>query len=241
MNDPHDNWASVYDFVYKKTYGESAYGAFTNGELDRVREILNNGTIIDYGAGSGRLSIPLKQADYNVIAVEKSSGMTDVLRTKLDNNNLQLNIHNCSIAEYDGETCDLALCVFTVLSYLTTEEELKMTIQNMCNHLSSKGQLFFDLPKKKVFKDPFLNKQIPSEDFKRYIRLISNNEPDVYTYTEECRGVYQGAPFEYHAQFPIRYWEHEYVKELVQNEGLDYKDKFLQFAGTGSYYLFQKN
>jgi len=56
MEQPHDNWATYYDFVYEKTFG-SLYSNLTFETLKAINQILVNGTILDLGAGTGRLVV----------------------------------------------------------------------------------------------------------------------------------------------------------------------------------------
>lgn len=110
MNFPHDNWASYYDYIYETTYG-GIYNKLTADTLQIIRQILPAGTIADFGAGTGRLSIPLKLEGYEVIAVERSKPMADVIIEKAAAINLSLHVKNCSISEFENGKVDLALCL----------------------------------------------------------------------------------------------------------------------------------
>ena len=66
MIQAHDNWGSLYDYVYEQTYGDF-YRDLTVETVDQINQILPSGTIIDYGAGTGRLSIPLSNQGSKVI------------------------------------------------------------------------------------------------------------------------------------------------------------------------------
>lgn len=238
---PHDNWAIYYDFVYERTFGNLYYD-LTAETINVIKEIIKDGTIIDYGAGTGRLTIPLKNMNYDINDVEKSSGMVDILRSKAEEHKLEIPLYNCSISEYENGYCDLALCLFTVLSYATTENKLKKNIQNVCKHLKPKGYFFFDLPNLIFFKaERLIN--INSNNFNRSVTLLADNKnKDVYTYHEKCNGKFKGQQFEYVDEFTIRYWELDFVENLLKLEGLRPIDKdFTQFNSTGSTYkLYQK-
>ncbi|MBV6477955.1 MAG: hypothetical protein HGGPFJEG_00700 [Ignavibacteria bacterium] len=105
MKQPHDNWATFYDFVYEQTFG-SFYSNLTIETLNVINQILPKGTILDFGAGTGRLSIPLTEQNYSVVAVEKSIGMVEQFRANQIKHNLDIQIKNCSIAEYDNGKAD---------------------------------------------------------------------------------------------------------------------------------------
>ena len=145
MKQPHDNWATYYDFVYEQTFG-SLYNNLTTETINTINEILPNGTIIDFGAGTGRLSFPLIEQGYSVIAVEKSKGMVNEFKRKANNCNFDVKIHKCSISDYENGKANLAITLFTVLSYSISEDELSKNIKNICKHINSNGYFFFDLP-----------------------------------------------------------------------------------------------
>ena len=146
---PHDPWADYYDCVYKLTFGER-YQQFTDRTLGVIQELAAPpARIIEFGAGTGRLAIPLAQLGSRVTAVEASASMCDVLRAKAQagvegavvrpcaacrsrsvpeakQGRVELEIFNQTICErlpVDG--FDLGTCVFTVLNYLVDEPRLR--------------------------------------------------------------------------------------------------------------------
>ena len=240
MKQPHDNWGLYYDFVYKKSFG-SFYNNLTAETINTIIEILPKGTIIDYGAGTGRLSFPLTEKGYFLIAVEKSSGMVEEFKRKADNCNLDVKIHNCSISDYQNGKADIAIALFTVLSYATTVKELSNNIKNICHHINSNGYFFFDLPDTVFFNAGRLI-NINTANFKRSVELISNNENDIYIYKENCRGIYNGQEFSYEEEFRIRYWTLSTLDKLLAENGfIDTNKYFPQFNSTGSIYkLYQR-
>ena len=240
IKQPHDNWATFYDFVYEKTFGDF-YNNLTVQTLKAIKDILPNGKIIDYGAGTGRLTIPLKKDGYNTIAVEKSLGMVEELKNKCKVLNLDLPIHNCSISEYNNENADMAMALFTVLSYSINEDQLTSSINNICKHLSPNAFFFFDLPNDFFFNTGRLI-DVQSKDFNRSVEIISTNTNDLYIYKEICSGFYNDQKFSYEDEFQIKYWELAILDSLLVKNGLKQIDKdFSQFNSTGSTYkLYQK-
>ena len=240
MKQPHDNWGIYYDFVYEQTFG-SFYDNLTTETINTINEILPEGNIIDFGAGTGRLSFPLTEQGYSVIAVEKSKGMAEEFKRKVDNSNLDVKIHNCSISDYQNGSADLALAIFTVLSYSLTEDELSRNIKTICQHINPNGYFFFDLPNTVFFNAGRLI-NIDTANFKRSVKLTSNNENDIYTYKELCSGIYNGKVFNYQDEFRIRYWSLDTLDKLLAKNGFsDTLKTFSQFNSTGSTYkLYQR-
>jgi SAM-dependent methyltransferase len=235
----HDNWAIYYDYVYERTYGP-AYSQFTDLTLSAIKDILGSKrSILDFGAGTGRLCIPLKQAGYEVTAIEKSLAMAEIIEQKAKNLNLSIDIHKCGIAEYQNGKADLAIAVFTVLSYATKEEQIEEIVLNIKKHLLPGGYFFFDLPNAKFFQNSGPT-NIQKVDLNRSISLILD-AGDIYLYSETCNGTYNNIPFAYHDEFQIRYWDLNFFEDLLTRHGFrDTNQNFSQFAGTGSTYrLFQ--
>lgn len=239
MKQPHDNWGKYYDFVFEQTFG-SFYTNFTQETLSVINQILSKGTILDLGAGTGRLSIPLAEQGYSVIAVEKSTGMVNEFIRKLEPLNQSIDIHSCSISEYNNGKADLALALFTVLSYLITEDELAKNIENICNHINPNGYFFFDLPSMVFFNTGNVT-NIQKNNFRRLVELTSNNKNDIYTYREKCSGIFNGQDFSYADEFEIRYWSLNTLDKLLMQKGFkDTNESFSQFNSTGSTYKLYK-
>lgn len=239
MKQPHDNWGTYYDFVYERTFG-SFYSKLTKETLNVIKQILPKGTILDFGAGTGRLSLPLAEQGYKLIAVEKSIGMVEEFKRKLDGQNTAIEIHNCSISEYENVKADLAIALFTVLSYSITVDELSKNIENICKHINTNGYFFFDLPNTVFFNTGRLT-NIDTNTFRRLVELKSNNEDDLYTYKEQCSGIFNGQEFSYEDEFKIRYWKISTLDELLSKNGFkDTLKSFPQFNSTGSTYKLYK-
>lgn len=239
MKQAHDNWATFYDFVYEKTFG-SFYYDLTAETLILINDILPNGSIIDFGAGTGRLSFPLLKEGYSVVAVEKSKGMVEEFKRKRDHLNLDLEIHHCSISDYKSIKADLALAMFTVLNYSITEEELSANIENICKHLNLNGYFLFDIPSLELLDEEYLT-NVQSEHFNRIVELININD-DIYTYKEASNGIFKNEKFNYKDEFSIRYWSLYVLDNLLKDHELyDTQKDFSYFNSTGSTYkLYQK-
>ena len=120
---PHSSWADVYDLVYEHSF-RNFYHELTNVTLSVIEDRVNsNSRIVDFGAGTGRLSIPLSKKGFDVVAVDPCEEMLAQLKQKQQNGKLQticLKMENFTT----DDKFDVALCVFTVLLYLLDEKSL---------------------------------------------------------------------------------------------------------------------
>lgn len=240
MKQAHDNWAHFYDFVYEKTFG-SFYQELTAKTLLVIQDILPNGSIIDFGAGTGRLSFPLLQKGYSVVAVEKSKGMVEEIKRKSVLFNLDLEVFNCEISDFHHRKADFLLAIFTVLSYSITKEELSANIKSICRHIKPNGYFLFDLPSLDLLNEVRLT-NIQTEHFNRIVDLIHVKDSNTFYYKERCSGIFKNEKFEYQDVFVIRYWSMDILDDLLQEYGLyNAQRTFPYFDSTGSLYrLYQR-
>ena len=197
-----------------------------------------NKTIIDFGAGTGRISLPLSEKGYCVTAVEPSSEMLKVLTKKSKVKNLHVKVVNTTIQEYKPkEEADLGLLLYTVLSYLTTEKELETAIKVMNASIRKGGYILLDIASKLLFQSSLIQTSQMNRDIK--IEMIDD---EIYTYTEACSGEIDGKKFSYRDIFTIRNWSVEYVIEKMLQSGFEINEKISNdLINSGSdYYLFQK-
>ena len=116
MKKPHDNSAKYYDFVFERRFG-TMYNMLTQNNLSKIKNIALNGKILDFGAGTGRISIPLATDGYEVTAIDCSSEMLEELRRKAQNRNLNIETH-LTLTDINTKDFDLAIGIFTVLAYI---------------------------------------------------------------------------------------------------------------------------
>lgn len=235
---PHENGGPNYDYVFQESFG-AAYGRLTS---QTIRDICNvapaNSRILDFGAGTGRLSIPLAERGHWVTAVDPSSAMIGALELKAGLAGVQVETKTTRMMDFRSpETFDMAICVFTVLLYLQSEEELRESIRSAASSLKSGGHLFLDIPTRAVFQNP------PPARTQSLIRTVTVTPRggDLYDYRDCATIKTRDGEDQYEENFTIRYWEPQRVLDLLAQHGFSVQaDLSKEYAWTGSHYLMLK-
>ena len=218
------------------TFGE-IYERLTSSALAEIRDrVVPPASIVDFGAGCGRLAVPLAKQGYRVTAVEPSGQMLGQLR----NGSVDLDIESIASTMQDysaNRPHDLALCVFTVIAYLLDEASLVAGLGAAARSLSPHGLLLLDVPCPDVV-------QSFDHDTGELIRRVEiETEGDsVYDYREDTvlRGV-DGSTTRYRDHFRIRQWTMQEVLAALDSAGfVRAGDVAARFSGLGADYLLMR-
>ena len=228
---PHDSWAAHYDRVYELTFG-AAYQRFTDVTLAEIERVVPPPLrVVDFGAGTGRLALPLAARGYEVLAVEPSAGMLRCLAGKAGAE--RVSVCQCLLQDFCAEQpFDVALCVFTVMAYLTDEDALRAGLGAMAAALKPSGRLLLDIPMRAAFWGMHKEEGGMTRDV-----VVRSLGGDLFRYEERTRLVEAGGEWVYEDAFDIRFWEPEVVRRLAGECGLVVvEDVSGRFVGTGAGY-----
>ena len=234
VRQPHDSWAEAYDLAYEEEFG-ALYAELTDLTLEVIAGLLPaGGSIVDFGAGTGRLALPLARAGYRVTAVEPSPAMLERLRR--GDTAGQVDCVHAAMQDFESSArFDLAICVFTVVTYLLDEQALTAAMGAASRCLKSRGQLLADVPSRAVFASRSANTGRISREVT--VQPQARNAP-LYRYEEHLTVESAGGTNSYRDVFTIRHWTREQVLAAALAAGLALdKDLSHTFAGTGSEYL----
>jgi SAM-dependent methyltransferase len=132
-----DSYGQYYDLLY----ADKAYEA----EAKAVRDLLRShapeaGTLLEFGAGTGRHARLLAGLGYDVTAVERSSAMLQRATVAAG-----VGYINADIREVDlGRRFDAVVSLFHVVSYQSTDQDVLATFSRAADHLGSGGLFVFD-------------------------------------------------------------------------------------------------
>ena len=240
MTQPHNGSAKYYDFVMERRFGTS-FVNLTANNISKIRDLTENGKILDFGAGTGRISIPLANAGYEVTAVDCSSNMLEELKSKAAAQNLNIPTH-MRLTELITKDFDLAIAIFTVLAYINTEAELEEVFQSIYNSLKPGGLFMFDLENKASYDQicRYNNGVIHEKTYDRVTISFQDNDPNLCNYHEQASGTLpNGEDFNYSESFTIKFWTVDEVCSILSSVGFTQTDKF-SYAGA-NYFILKRN
>ena len=235
---PHDSWANSYDQLFEASFGSHLVN-LTDLTMEVVLELSEpTESILDIGAGTGRMSLPLIESNFYVSALDPSAGMLSQLATKLPNHP-NLALINSPIAKLEMcESYNGALCIFTVSSYWLDESTLADSLRSIYNALLPNGWLIIDRTLKRSFSNTiFQNERIQRQ------AMIEELGGDIFRFTEQSTISSPNDIKQINDSFLIRYWEEDLFMDHVVATGFNLEQDLSQaFASSGAnFYLLRKD
>lgn len=115
-----------------------------------LKEIPENGKILDLCCGTGQFAKKLSSQGYDVTGIDISKNMIEIART----NNTKAKFIVNDITDYHtNETYDGITSIFDSLNHILKEEELEKVFNNSFKMLNIGGLLFFDMLMEEGFID----------------------------------------------------------------------------------------
>lgn len=125
----YDPLSDLYDLEYDHDYDLPFWTALAERE---------SGPVVEWGAGTGRLAVPLAEMGHEVTAVEVSEGMVEVGQEKGNAVRwVQGDIREALL----GQSYGLAICAFNSLLCLLSVEDAVKFLRNAREHLVPGGLL----------------------------------------------------------------------------------------------------
>lgn len=170
MTDVFNAYSSYYNLLYK----DKDYAA----EVEYVHQLIkkykaDSKNIVEFGSGTGKHALLFSQKGFNVLGVEPSTEMLNIAKQNVTDNLL---FQNDSIGSFTGNTYDVALALFHVISYVNSNEALLQAFKNVYKHLNPGGLFIFD-----AWYSPAVLTQLPEKRTKTIenetIRVTRNATP----------------------------------------------------------------
>ena len=138
------------DLVVK--YYDETFGITSAAEwkwyLEKVQEF--GEPVLDVACGTGRLALRLSHEGIHVSAMDRSAGMLNIFRSKLEKEPLdiqkRIQLHNASMSEFHfSEKFKTIFCCDAFFHNLSVEDEISC-LNCVRKHLHPDGRFLFNLP-----------------------------------------------------------------------------------------------
>ena len=104
------------------------------------------GSVLELCCGTGRLTIPLKQAGIDIQGLDLCDTMLDRARRKADAAGVQIEFRKGDIREFDlGRRFRTVFIPFNSLQHTYSIRDLERVFANVKRHLEPRGQFLFDV------------------------------------------------------------------------------------------------
>ncbi len=217
----------IYDLMYKDKNYEK--------ELNFIESLFPNKPrkILELGCGTGNYTKILLEKGYDVLSLDLSEGMLEIARKKVANGNfVQGDIRDFKL---DGKY-DACLVLFSVLGYITENNDLEKVFQNIKEHLNPGGFLIFDVwnglavlnqkPEKRV-------KEVENEKIKvtRYVtpELNAKKHTCGVNYKFLIKEKEDGSIYEINEKHKVRFFFPQELRKYLEDSGFEVLGMYKSF------------
>ncbi|MBQ6991495.1 MAG: class I SAM-dependent methyltransferase [Clostridia bacterium] len=201
----------LYDILYKDL----------TDDIDLYCEILKDKKeVLELGAGSGRITIPLAKKGIKVIALDNSVNMLKKLRDRLNDdiiNNIEI-VHDDMITYIHPKRVSSILIPFSTFNYLLSQDEQKRCIETIARNLEENGELVMELILKKAFHNI-------TQDDELYLTKSINEKNYLYEYWTNTKYNQDTNIIEQLRQFKI--YENGNLINTISN--IEWKNKIVEY------------
>jgi 2-polyprenyl-3-methyl-5-hydroxy-6-metoxy-1,4-benzoquinol methylase len=129
---------------------DAVYGKFANEELDFILKQFSAvngkevGSVMDIGCGTGRYIIPLAKKGWEVLGIDSSQQMLEILKQKASSEKVQVRAVNTAFEDYTGTgKYDLIVSLYCIIYILSTDSLLSF-FQKVKESLGCNGVFVFN-------------------------------------------------------------------------------------------------
>jgi SAM-dependent methyltransferase len=134
----HNKFAPLYDYFQKGVRGDIKF------YLNYFKNF--KGKILEIGAGTGRITIPLLKKDLNITALDISPKMIEILKTKARKENLSVKTVCADMRKFKlRDKFDAIIITFRTFQHMYLVADQLNSLRNIKKHLKPNSVLIFDI------------------------------------------------------------------------------------------------
>ncbi len=202
-----------------------------------------SGPILEYGAGAGRVTIPLAKRGHEVTAVDASQAMVTRLKSHLKQCDPVIQ-SRVTVRKGDmrrlslGQKFPLVFATFNVIAHLEKFEDMGLFLRRAQEHLAPGGHLVFDVPiphPDEVEADPEELHKVPRfkhPETKEWIRQTERFEyfPARQVLLVESELKPEGARDGVTIPLVLRQWFPKELESILKYEGFKHIETFADYT-----------
>lgn len=136
-SDVYNKMGDFYDLVYSEEYDSEFY-------LKEARKC--GGRVLELGCGTGRIAIKLTKAGIDVVGLDISEKMLELLESNAKKEGLKVKTHLGDMKDFKiSEKFRLAIFPYRSFLHLLTKSDREKTLKNVYSHLEKGGKIILHL------------------------------------------------------------------------------------------------
>lgn len=220
------NYARFYDLLY----AQKDYGLEANYVLETLRHREPGlQSILELGCGTGGHARAFASQGLDVFGIDISPEMIELARSKFDDHSGQGSF-SCAVGNIcnfqSGRIFDVAVSLFHVMSYLTTNQAFVAALSNAASQIGAGGQFLFDVWHKEAVlaqrPEPRIRKISDARlSISRQATPILEADRDCVriNYDVVCEDLEKGQTEKFSEQHVMRYFSPDDIARFAEEAG----------------------
>tara|TARA_Y100000996_G_scaffold415486_1_gene410525 strand:+ start:10312 stop:11067 length:756 start_codon:yes stop_codon:yes gene_type:complete len=138
LKNDFDKWAEIYDRIYTDL----------DNDIDFYTKLASKskGKVLEIGCGTGRVTIPIAQANIKIVGIDISKNMINILNRKIKDTHFDISCYQMDMRNINiNEKFDLVIIPFNGFQSMLTVSDQYKCLSSIREHMSSNGTLALDM------------------------------------------------------------------------------------------------
>lgn len=217
---PYGALARIYDVVMRHV-DYRKWALYVEGIFRRCGFV--EPEICDLACGTGSLALELWRLGYTMSGMDRSEDMLSVAREKARSRGASIPFYRMDLTALKGaHACDVALCLYDSLNYLTSPSEMERAFEDIWKLLRAKGLFVFDVCTEanslRYFQDHTEKER--KRDFS-YVRY-SSYDPKTRRQINDFGITFDGDPMRYIERHEQRIYTLQEIQILIEGSRFEF-------------------
>jgi SAM-dependent methyltransferase len=219
-------YSTYYDLLYAdKDY--TAEAGYVERTLRGAKPTVH--TVLELGSGTGRHGRLLAEMGFDIYGIERSSEMAAIARSASENESCRGSF-TCEVGDLRivrlGRTVDAVVSLFHVISYQTTDDDLRAAFRTAAAHLEKGGLFLFDVwhgPAVAATEPSIRTKEVTKGRYR--VKRVAYPERNAATrtvkvvYALDCEDIESGERTQFQEEHVMRYLFAPEIEKFASDAG----------------------